>query len=93
MISVELCAEFAELAAHELPLCALPSERHGLLLESYRINLKRGKATVCKMILADLRRFMDLGACERAADLLVVYRLFLSGCASPECFTAKCLAL
>ena len=93
MISVEQCAESARLATPELPLCALPSERHKLLLESYRFNLKRGKAAVCKMILKDLWRFMDLGAWERAADLLIVYRLFLSGCASPECFTAKCLAL
>jgi hypothetical protein len=93
MIGMEQCAELAGLAAHELPLCALPAERHGFLLESYRCNLKRGKAAVCKMILADLWRFMDLGAWERAADLLVAYRLFLSGCASPECLKAKCLAL
>ena len=89
MISVDPCAEIAGLATPELPLCALPSERHKLLLESYRFNLKRGKASVCKMILEDLWRFMDLGACECAADLLVVYRLFLSGCASPECLKAS----
>ena len=92
MISVERCAELAELTAPKLPLCALPCERHKLLLESYLFNLKRGKASVCKMILEDLWRFMDLGACERAADLLVVHRLLMSGCASPECLKANCLA-
>ena len=92
MISVELCAEIAELATPELPLCALPSERHKFLLESYRFNLKRGKAAVCKMILEDLWRFVDLGAWERAADLLVVHRLLMSGCASPDCLKAGHLA-
>ena len=92
MISVDPCAEIAGLATPELPLCALPSERHKLLLESYRFNLKRGKASVCKMILEDLWRFMDLGAWECAADLLVVHRLLMSGCDSPECLKAGCLA-
>jgi len=92
MICAELCAEVAELATPELPLCALPSERHKLLLESYRFNLKRGKAAVCKMILEDLWRFVDLGAWERAADLLVVHRLLMSGCASPDCLKAGHLA-
>ncbi len=87
MISVELCA--AGLATPELPLCALPSERHKFLLQSYRFNLKRGKTSVCEMILDDLRRFMDLGAWERAADLLVVHRLLMSDCASPESLRAS----
>jgi hypothetical protein len=92
MISVEPCADLAALTTPELPLCALPSERHKMLLESYCFNLKRGKASVCKMILEDLWRFMDLGAWERAADLLVVHRLLMSGCASPECLKPSYLA-
>ncbi|ARN80662.1 hypothetical protein [Methylocystis bryophila] len=88
MSSVEQCAESERMATPELPLCALPSERHKLLLESYRFNLKRGKPSVCKMILEDLWRFMDLGAWEHAADLLVVHRMLMSGCASPECLRA-----
>jgi hypothetical protein len=92
MTSVDQCVGLARLFARDLPLCAIPSERHDMLLESYRLNLKRGKATVCKMILADLGRFLDLGALERAADQLVVYRMFLSSCASPECLQANCFA-
>jgi hypothetical protein len=92
MMSVALCAEVAELATPELPLCALPCARHNLLLESYSFNLKRGKAAVRKMILEDLWRFVDLGAWERAADLLVVHQLLMSGCASPDCLEAGHLA-
>jgi hypothetical protein len=44
------------------------------------------------MILEDLWRFVDLGAWECAADLLVVHRLLMSGCASPECLKADHLA-
>jgi len=36
------------------------------------------------MIVADFWRFMELGAKARAADVFLVLRLFLSGCAHPE---------
>ena len=55
------------------------------MLESYRLNLRRGERAVCKMILGDFWRFMELGAKSRAADQFLVLRLFLSGCASREC--------
>jgi hypothetical protein len=88
MISVEQCAESAGMATPELLLCALPSARHKLLLESYLFNLKRGRVAVSNMILEDLWRFMDLGALGCAADLLVVHRMLVSGYASPECLKA-----
>ena len=79
MITMEQCAEFAGIRPRDLPLCAVPSARHCSLLASYLLNLKRGDRAVCKMIVGDLRRFQELGARQRAADLLLVLRLFLSG--------------
>lgn len=78
MITATECAEFADLASNEMLLGEPPSARHHSLLSSYRLNLKRGRAAVCEMILSDLRNSIDLGAVRRAADLLVVLRLFLS---------------
>jgi len=85
MISHEECAKHAGIKPAELPLVVAPSKMHWSLLESYRLNLRRGERAVCKMILADFWRFMDLGAKSRAADQFLVLRLFLSQCVSPEC--------
>lgn len=78
MITMTQCAEFVGLAPDQLLLCAIPSARHKSLLRSYLFNLKRGEKVVCRMILGDFWRFMELGAQERAADLFHVLRLFLS---------------
>ena len=78
MISMTQCADFVGLAPDQLLLCAIPSARHKSLLRSYLFNLKRGEKVVCRMILGDFWRFMELGAQERAADLFHVLRLFLS---------------
>ncbi|HXY58493.1 MAG TPA: hypothetical protein VEH76_07920 [Methylocystis sp.] len=80
MGAMEECAECEGLPPAELFLCASPSARHKSLLASYRMNLKRGRKAVCDMIVGDLWRFMELGARERAADLLLVLRLFLADC-------------
>ena len=85
MISQEECAKYAGVTHAELPSSVAPSAKHWSLLESYRLNLRRGERAVCKMILGDFWRFMELGAKSRAADQFLVLRLFLSGCASREC--------
>jgi hypothetical protein len=78
MITVEQCAEFAGLASHEIVLGATPSAKHRALLSSYVLNLWRGPKTVRKMIVADIRLWLDLGRPDYAADFLVVLRQFLS---------------
>lgn len=78
MISVSQCAAYAKLASSELLVGPPLSGKHYLLLESYLLNLRRGSIAVRNMICADLRAFLDLGAHERAADMLLVLRLFLS---------------
>lgn len=65
--------------SYELPLCATPSRRHESLLESYKMNLERSSDAVYDMIVGDVERFIELGAQERAADLLLVLQLFVSG--------------
>ena len=86
MITMQECAECEGIACRELPLCAIPSARHKTLLTSYMMNAKRGKRAVCGMIVGDLRRFIELGAQQRAADLLLVLlQLFLCDCPKGEC--------
>lgn len=78
MISVSECAAHAGLASNELVLGAVPSEKHDSLLSSYLLNSHRGLDAVRAMIVADLRRFLDLGVPARAADLLIVLRMLLT---------------
>ena len=78
MITVEQCAKFAGLASYEVVLGATPSAKHRVLLSSYVLNLWRGPKTVRKMIVADIRLWLDLGMPGYAADFLIVLRQFLS---------------
>jgi hypothetical protein len=78
MITLEQCMEFAELASNEMVLGATPSAKHRALLSSYVVNLWRGPKTVRKMIIADIRLWLDLGMPNYAADFLIVLRQFLS---------------
>jgi hypothetical protein len=78
MISVSECAAEVGLASNELVLGAVPSAMHDSLLTSYLLNSHRGLDAVRAMIVADLRRFLDLGVPARAADLLIVLRLLLT---------------
>lgn len=78
MISLTQCMATAGLAPNEAILGVGHCPRHRSLLASYLLHLDRGPGAVRKMIVADLRSFLDLGALRRAADLLVVLRLFLS---------------
>ncbi len=84
MIGLTRCAGIAGLTSDEIFLGMREADRHRRLLFGYLANLHRGRRAVRNMIVADLRRFVDLGAEARAADLLVVLRLFLSDCGDPE---------
>ena len=78
IITFEQCAVFAGLAPNEMILGATPSRKHHSLLLSYLLNRKRGPERMRKMIVADIRASLDIGAPKMAADLLVVLRWFLS---------------
>ena len=78
MITLEECAAFAALETNELFTGAVLSTKHRSLLSSYLLNLKRGPVGVRKMIVADIRIAIDLGAAKYAADLVLVLRMFLS---------------
>jgi hypothetical protein len=77
MISATQCAALAGLKPDDLILGVCVSSKHRSLLSTYLLNLHRGHMAVKDMIVADLRRFRELGAFACAADLLVVLRLFL----------------
>jgi hypothetical protein len=53
--------------------------RHRRLLASYLLNLRRGTATVRKMILDDITRFDDLGARAYAGELREILHCFETG--------------
>ena len=78
MITIRECAEVAGLAPDELGLYAIPAGRHKSLLASYLLNLQRSEKAVCRQMVGDFWRLMDLGAKERAGDVFHVLRLFLS---------------
>ncbi len=80
MMTLAECAVNAGLGSNEVVLGSVKSKRHDALLASYLLNLHRGPATVRDMIVSDLRGFLDIGALNRAADALLVLRLFLSEC-------------
>ena len=78
MITMDQCKIFSGLLSNEMVVGPVPSPKHCARLTGYLLNLKWGHATVREMIVADIRAALDLGALNRAADLLVVLRLFLS---------------
>ena len=78
MITLEECTEFAALDTSELFTGSVLSTKHRSLLSSYLLNLKRGPVAVRRMIVSDIHAAIDLGASKRAADLILVLRLFLS---------------
>ena len=76
------------LSAREMIVGATESEVHRALLASYGSNLWRGSEVVRDLIVADIRTALDLGVPERAADLLLVLRLFMTDC--PEAALEPC---
>jgi hypothetical protein len=89
MITVTECAVFAGLASDELIVGVAPSAKHRSLLSSYLLNLGRGVVAVRDMIIADMRRFRELGARQYTADLLLVLRLFLTDYPDARCIRSK----
>jgi hypothetical protein len=65
------------LATEEIIVGVTESEIHRGVLASYLSILWRGSEVVRDLIVADIRSALDLGVAERAADLLLVLRLFL----------------
>ena len=78
MITLKQCVESSGLKIGDLILGVAPAARHSALLNSYRLNLHRGRAAVRRMIVRDLLGYLDIGAHGCAGDLLIVLRLFLS---------------
>jgi hypothetical protein len=62
----------------EFTLGATSSGRRRSLLDSYLLNMGNGPAAIHEMMVADLRRWIDLGAISRAADVAIVLRQFVS---------------
>lgn len=85
MLSVTECAEYVGLNPNELLLGPGPTAKHKNMLDCYLLNRWRGEAFVAQMISDDLRAAVDLGASSRAADLLLVLRLFLTDCPTTTC--------
>jgi hypothetical protein len=77
MLTISQCLDFSGLAPSEVIVGTTLAVRHHALLSSYLLNLDRGAIAVRDMIVADLRAFLDLGAPQRAADQLLVLRIFL----------------
>jgi len=78
MITMKECVALAGLKSGELVIGASVSCKHKKMLSSYPFALPLGATKVCGIILADIRGYIELGVSERAADLLIVLRLFLS---------------
>jgi hypothetical protein len=77
MICSSRRAGLTELISNEALSGVSPSERHYRLLSSYQwIVERRGSASVRRLIISDLSSFLEIGAWARAADALVVLRLF-----------------
>jgi hypothetical protein len=72
------------LASNELTLTAPVTAMHRTLLASYRMNAHRGADSPRNLIIRDLRSFLDLGAFERATDLLIVLALLTKDAARCE---------
>jgi len=76
-IAIEQCAALCGLDSNEFMTDLSPSATRASLHASYLFLQNRGWATVRDLIVADIRAALDLGASKRAADLLIVLRIFL----------------
>lgn len=65
------------LASNELAMTAVVTAQHRSLLATYRMNGHRSENAARDRILEDLRNFLDLGALDRATDLLIVLALHM----------------
>jgi hypothetical protein len=79
VISVQDCAKFAELAEKEICLAPSVNARRRVLRSCSLLTRRRGLNAFRKLIVADIRRWTELGTPDRAADACVMLRQFLSG--------------
>ena len=88
MTTLEDVRSATGLCPDEMIVGVTETEMHRAVLASYLSNLWRGPEVVRDLMLADIRSALDLGVAERAADLLLVLRRFLS--MHPEAAHAAC---
>jgi hypothetical protein len=78
MRSLEDTRSATGLRSEEIIVGAAETDALRATLKSYLSNLWRGSDVVRELIVADIRTALDLGVQERAGDLLLVLRLFLT---------------
>jgi len=78
MRTLEETRSAAGLRSDEIIVGTTETEALRAMLASYLSHLWRGSDVVRDLIVADLRSALDLGVEDRAADLLLVLRLFLT---------------
>ena len=83
------CAEISGLNDNEIILGAKLGPQHRRLVARYRWRLVRGRSYVYALIVADIRAALELCALQRAADLFIVLRLFVSS-AEPRIARRAC---
>ena len=88
MTTLEDVRSATGLCPDEMIVGVTETEMHRAVLASYLSNLWRGPEVVRDLMVADIRSALDLGVAERAADLLLVLRRFLS--MHPEAAHAAC---
>ena len=66
------------LRSEEIIVGAAETEALRATLSSYLSNLWRGPEVVRELIVADIRTALDLGVQDRAGDLFLILRLFLT---------------
>ncbi|MFY9656997.1 MAG: hypothetical protein WAK01_10480 [Methylocystis sp.] len=88
MTTLEDVRSATGLCPEEMIVGVTETEIHRVVLASYLSNLWRGSEVVRDLIVADIRTALDLGVAERAADLLLVLRRFLTS--HPEAAHAPC---
>jgi hypothetical protein len=74
----------------EIIVGATETEALRATLKSYLSNSWRGSEVVRDLIVADIRTALDLGVQERAGDLLLVLRLFLTDHAEAALAPCSC---
>jgi hypothetical protein len=77
VIGIQDSAKFFFITTREKGPGPRLTDVHRGLLSSYLLNLWRGPEAVRKLMVADMRRWIELGAPERAADAFLVLRQFL----------------
>jgi len=90
MRSLEETRSATGLRSEEIIVGAAETEALRATLRSYLSNLWRGSDAVRELIVADLRTALDLGVQDRAADLLLVLRLFLTNHAEAALAPCPC---